>query len=72
LLRLITPWPFPQDTLRKLGEQVNLILVPEINLGQMVHPIREFAKCSVDFLPSVPGTLADPDHILRAIEGVSR
>jgi 2-oxoglutarate ferredoxin oxidoreductase subunit alpha len=72
LLRLITPWPFPQDTLRKLGEQVSVILVPEINLGQMVHPIREFAKCSVDFLPSVPGTLADPDHILRAIEGVSR
>jgi 2-oxoglutarate ferredoxin oxidoreductase subunit alpha len=71
LLRLITPWPFPEETVRKLGEQVDAILVPEINMGQMVHPIRESAKCRVESLPAVPGSLPDPDYILNAIVTVS-
>ncbi len=71
LLRLITPWPFPENTVRELGDKVSVILVPEVNLGQIVHPVREFARCRVDSLPAVPGTLPDPEYILHAIEGVS-
>ncbi len=42
-LRLITAWPFPDETIRKLAKQVRAFVVPEINMGQMV---REVERCA--------------------------
>lgn len=42
MLRLITAWPFPEKRVRELARKVRAVIVPEINLGQMV---REVERC---------------------------
>lgn len=72
LLRLVTPWPFPQELIRSLSEKVEAILVAEVNEGQMVHPVREAARCPVHLLGVPGGRLLRPEEILRTLRTVSR
>ncbi|MGD2153688.1 MAG: 2-oxoacid:acceptor oxidoreductase subunit alpha [Gemmatimonadales bacterium] len=69
-LRLIGLWPFPEDRLFQLGKQVKGILVPEMNLGQIVHPVREAVagKCRVAQLPKIGGAIHTPADIVEAVE----
>jgi 2-oxoglutarate ferredoxin oxidoreductase subunit alpha len=73
-LRLITLWPFPEEMLRKLIPQVDTIFVPEMNLGMMMHPIREALRDKVKRFVAIPsmGTLHSPDLILSKIYGELR
>lgn len=71
LLRLITPWPFPDEVVQKLGNRVDAVLVPEINYGQMVHMVRENTSCSVVGVNLAPGTPIAPQTIIDALEVVS-
>jgi 2-oxoglutarate ferredoxin oxidoreductase subunit alpha len=68
-LRLMTLWPFPEEMLRKLIRQVDTVFVPEMNLGMMMHPIREALRDKVKRFVSIPsmGTLHSPDLILSKI-----
>ncbi len=68
LLRLVTPWPFPTEEVRRLGSRVEAIVVPEINYGQMEHPVREHADCPVIGLHHAAGSLLPPAKILSALE----
>ncbi|MDD1778112.1 MAG: 2-oxoacid:acceptor oxidoreductase subunit alpha [Candidatus Helarchaeota archaeon] len=36
LFRLVTVWPFPRKAVRELSQKVKKLLVPEINLGQIL------------------------------------
>ncbi len=69
-LRLVGLWPFPEERLFRLGKQVKGILVPEMNLGQMVHPVREAVggKCRVEHLPKIGGEIHTPAEIVEAVE----
>jgi len=71
LLRLITPWPFPDEIVQKLGNKVDAAVVPEINFGQMVHMVRESTSCSVVGVNWAPGTPIAPQTIIDALEVVS-
>jgi 2-oxoglutarate ferredoxin oxidoreductase subunit alpha len=71
LLRLITPWPFPDEIVRKLSGRVDALVVPEINNGQMVHSVRENANCPVVGISWAPGSLVDPEMIVDALEVVA-
>jgi 2-oxoglutarate ferredoxin oxidoreductase subunit alpha len=44
-LRPIVLWPMADQAIRKLAGKARAIIVPEMNLGQYVHPVREVA-CS--------------------------
>jgi 2-oxoglutarate ferredoxin oxidoreductase subunit alpha len=68
-LRLITLWPFPEEMLRKLIQQVDTIFVPEMNLGMMIHPIREALRDKAKRFVPIPslGVLHSPDLILSRI-----
>ncbi len=68
LLQLITLWPFPSDVIERLSQRVNALVVPEINFGQLVHPVREYAKCPVINVNWAPGSLIEPHVILDAVE----
>ncbi len=70
LFRPKTAWPFPWWRLRELSERVNKILVVEINMGQMVHVVREYAARDIDIMhvPYAPGYMPDPGYI----EGIVR
>lgn len=70
LLRLITPWPFPAKEIERLGSRAKAIVVPEINNGQMEHPVREYATCPVIGVHHAAGTLVPPDKIYSALEGL--
>lgn len=69
-LRLVTLWPFPEETLRNLiPPGVKSIIMPEMNLGMMIHPVREALRDRVEKFVPVPslGTIHTPDMILEAI-----
>jgi len=70
LLRLITPWPFPAKLIERLGSQVNAMIVPEINYGQMEHPVREYASCPVFGVHHAAGALIPPEKIYDTIRKV--
>lgn len=69
MLRLISIWPFPEQIVAQLAEQARAILVPEMNLGQIVHPIREAVagRCPVTLLARIGGELHSPEELLEAL-----
>ncbi len=73
LLRAMTLWPFPEQLVAELAGRVRAIIVAEMNLGQMVHPVREAAagRAPVYSLARADGKLIDPDQILAFIQSVS-
>ena len=70
LLRLQTPWPFPDEVVERLSRRVSGLVVAEINAGQMVHPIRENSRCPVVGVNWAPGTLIEPRAIVDAMQAV--
>ncbi len=70
-LRLITIWPFPIKEIEILAEKVDTIFVPEMNLGQVIHPIAEFSKgeCDVVSIPKTGGEMHSPKEIVDAVKG---
>jgi len=70
LLRLQTPWPFPDEVVEKLSRRVSGIVVAEVNAGQMVHPVRENSRCPVVGANWAPGSLIEPRVIVDAMQAV--
>jgi len=70
LLRLVTPWPFPDEAVERASRKVSRIVVAEVNAGQMIHPVRESARCPVIGANWAPGSLIEPRAILEAMESV--
>ena len=70
LLRLITPWPFPAKAIERLGSEMDAIIVPEINYGQIEHPVREYASCPVIGVHHPAGALIPPEKIYATIRKV--
>ena len=70
LLKLITLWPFSEETITKLAEQVDLMVVAEMNLGQIVREVQRAAlgKCRVIPYGRVDGELINPIEIFTKIE----
>jgi 2-oxoglutarate ferredoxin oxidoreductase subunit alpha len=69
LLRLVTVWPFPDEQIRELAGRVGGIVVPEINMGQIVREVQRCAAGQVEAI-SVPhpgGGIHDPQKVLNAI-----
>jgi len=72
MLRLITIWPFPEEIVARWAARVQALLVPEMNLGQIIHPIREAVagRCPVTLLTKIGGDLHSPTELLEALEGL--
>jgi 2-oxoglutarate ferredoxin oxidoreductase subunit alpha len=69
LLRLVTVWPFPEEQIRDLAGQVRAIVVPEINMGQIVREVERCAagQAQVLSVPHPGGGIHDPYKVLNAI-----
>jgi 2-oxoglutarate/2-oxoacid ferredoxin oxidoreductase subunit alpha len=67
--RIISAWPFPEQRIAELAERVKAFVVPEINLGQMVHEVERAAAGRARVIPvtHAGGTVHDPSTILKAI-----
>jgi len=70
LLKLITLWPFEDELVGQLAEQVNMIIVPEMNLGQISREVQRSAngRCRVIPYNRIDGELINPLEILKKIE----
>jgi 2-oxoglutarate ferredoxin oxidoreductase subunit alpha len=71
LIRLMTPWPFPDEIIERASRRVSGMVVAEVNAGQMIHPVRENARCPVVGANWAPGSLIEPRAILEAMEAVA-
>ncbi len=69
--RLITAWPFPEARIEELAGSVKAIVVPELNLGQMVREVERAARgrARVIPVPHAGGGVHRPEEILNAIRG---
>ena len=73
LVKLGILWPFPDDAIRDLAGRVKTILVPEMNLGQLVIEVERASQgqCRVEGLSRVDGELFTPREILEAVRGAT-
>ncbi len=69
LLRPLTIWPFPDDAVAELSKKVKAVIVPELNLGQIVNEVRRVAcNTEVEGIHRVDGEPITPAQILETIE----
>ena len=67
-VRLKTIWPFPEETVSRLAESANMIIVPEMNLGQISGEVERVAGRRVTKLNKIGGgELITPEDILELI-----
>jgi len=72
LMQLRTLWPFPETTLRRVAAErgVKAVVVPELNLGQMVYEVERVIGCQAKVygVPHAGGAVHDPEAIQTAVE----
>jgi 2-oxoglutarate ferredoxin oxidoreductase subunit alpha len=66
-LRLITIWPFARTQVAEFAKDLDIILVPEMNLGQMSREIERFVDCRVQPVSKIGGIPHTIGQIHRAI-----
>ncbi len=68
-LRLITVWPFPEETISKLATKVGAFVVPEINMGQITREVERCAagNAQVFGVHKPGGDILDPGDVLDTI-----
>lgn len=71
-IRLLTVWPFPESYIRDLAKRVSGFVVPELNLGQIVHEVERCAAghAVTRLVPHAGGAVHEPVDIYDAIKGV--
>ncbi len=68
LVKINTVWPFPEEQLKRLTENTDIIIVPEMNVGKYCREV-ERALCGkrVISMPKSGGDLHTPGEILDRI-----
>jgi len=74
--RLITVWPFPARPLAERTKNAKAFVVPELNLGQMVHEVEraiwEAGPRRIIPVSHAGGSVHQPEQILAAIVEAAR
>ncbi len=72
LLKLLTLWPFPDKEVRRAAETARVLLVPEMNLGQVRLEVERAAagRAEVVGLNVVNTELIAPDAIFKGLKEV--
>jgi 2-oxoglutarate ferredoxin oxidoreductase subunit alpha len=69
LLTLFTIWPFPEKKVESLGERVERVIVPEMNLGQLTYEVeRIVGRKKVTRVVRADGEMVTPQMLLDALE----
>ena len=71
-LRLITIWPFTEELIKKISENVSKILVLEQNMGQVLHLVKEAVgnRAEIYFYSKLGGEPFTPHEILEQIRRI--
>ncbi len=72
LLKAKTLWPFPEEHVERIASKVRAIIVPEMNMGQLVREVERASKgkTKVISLTRVDSEPISPDQILTALKEV--
>jgi 2-oxoglutarate ferredoxin oxidoreductase subunit alpha len=72
--RIISAWPFPEQKIHELAGKVKALVVPELNMGQMVREVERSAAglAKVVSVPHAGGTVHNPEVIFKAIQEAIR
>ncbi|MBN2397708.1 MAG: 2-oxoacid:acceptor oxidoreductase subunit alpha [Deltaproteobacteria bacterium] len=72
LLRPVTLWPFPDKEIREAASGKKAIIVPEMNLGQMVREVERAVAGEAPIYPlnRIDGQLITPHEISDLIEEI--
>lgn len=72
LFRPLTIWPFPEKRTAALAQQAKAIIVPEMNLGQMIYEVDRVAKgaCAIAGVNRVDGEPINPGQIIDKVKEV--
>jgi 2-oxoglutarate ferredoxin oxidoreductase subunit alpha len=69
-LKLKTLWPFPEEAVEQAAKEVSRVVVPEMNLGQLVLEVeRVVGRRKVRRVNRADGEMLKPAEILAVIEG---
>jgi 2-oxoglutarate ferredoxin oxidoreductase subunit alpha len=65
MVKLLTLWPFPLDYIKQVAENCRRIIVPEMNMGQIVQEVERAAagKCQVRRINRADGRIISPQEI---------
>jgi len=74
MLKLVTVWPFPEERIRELADQVRAFVVPEINMGQVVLEVERCAAGRARVYPATHpgGAIHRPEDVLAVIREAAR
>jgi len=67
MLRLNTLWPFADAIVRDVGSEVKKILVPEMNMGQIVGEVMKYAAGEVIPYNQMNGQVIYPNTIIEQL-----
>jgi len=72
-LRPVTLWPYPEVPTRDMAERVDVIIVAEMNLGQMIHEVQRCVggRAKVVGVNRADGEPITPEQILKRITEVA-
>jgi 2-oxoglutarate ferredoxin oxidoreductase subunit alpha len=71
LLRLKTIWPFPEEAVRQLALRSRVVLVPEMNRGQILREIQRVAPQARGY-NKTDGEVIVPEEIGQAMQEIMR
>lgn len=68
-LKLITLWPFMDDIVLERTEKVRTVLVPEMNMGQLIREVHRLVpdQKKVRGINKIDGTIITPNEILGKV-----
>lgn len=74
LIRPITLFPFPEQIINEVADQVDKFLTVEMSTGQMVEDVRLAVKGKkpVEFYGRTGGVVPDPEEIVDKVKGVRK
>lgn len=73
VIKLLTIWPFPGDLIREVIENVDRIIVPELNMGQLIEEIEKYNKRGIEIIGvnRYDGDILNPPALMKILEGSS-
>lgn len=70
LLQLQTIWPFPAEIVKNYSAGAKAVIVPEMNLGQLISEVRLSTQKDVIGLNRVDGRMITPHEIIEKVKEV--
>lgn len=70
LFRIKTMWPFPERAIRRLARKASVIVVPEMNAGQIVYEVERVSQnfCEVVPVNRLDTELITPTQLVKVLQ----